>query len=461
MIKTRGGINAVIIYAVIVMTVCCCCSRSSDKGNELSGEEIVAAIKSMGKPEFKRTDHPDAQWFPDAGFGLFMHWGIHSVAGLQPSWAMIKDYPHGGTEKYRGKKYNILADQFNPQNYDPDKWIAAARAAGFTYAVLTAKHHDGYALWPTSFGNFGTRQYMNGRDLLKPYVEACRKYGLKVGFYFSPRDWNYPGFPEPFIDFDYNNRGKERPAILDSTENQKKFEEFYKYTVGQLYELLTRYGKLDLLWFDGIGWPGIEDVNIPETLAWVRSLQPGIVTNDRWQGVGDYDTPEWNMPETRPEGWWENCISWNGHWGFNPEGKFQTNTWVMRRLALARSWRGNFLLNVGPAPDGTMQAGFYERCAELAEWMVHSRQSLIGAKPVLWEQHGEIPITSGENVWYVHLLPERENLVSLKNVDRPNKVLILRTGENIEYSYKGNDLQFTFPADKRTMLDDVITLYWK
>lgn len=433
------------------------CSKGT---KEPSGAEIVASIKSLGKPEFKRTQHPDAQWFPEAGFGLFMHWGIHSVKGLQPSWAMIKGYPYGGTEEYQGRKYNILAQQFNPQNYDPEKWIAAAAKAGFTYAVLTAKHHDGYALWPTNFGNFGTRQYMNGRDLLKPYVDACRKYGLKVGFYFSPRDWNFPGFPEPFIDFDYSNRDKPRPAILDSAANVKLFEKFYEYTVGQLYELLTRYGTIDLLWFDGIDWLGVADVHIPETLAWVRKLQPGIVTNNRWQGVGDYDTPEWNMPDKKPEGWWENCISWNGHWGYNPEGKFQTNSWVMQRLVLARSWGGNFLLNCGPAPDGTMQEGFYERCSELTQWMEHSRESLIGAGSVNWEKYGPISMTRRDKVWYVHILPDTKLPVVLNKIERPGKIIQLRTKTELKYTYSGKKLTINLPFKERSPLNEVIALYW-
>src|SRR4030042_999706 len=158
------------------------------------------------KIESHRTTHPEAQWFPQAGMGLFMHWGIHSVAGIQPSWAMIKDYPLGGDPRFHPpEKYYALAKEFNPQHYDPNRWMEAAAKAGHQYAVLTAKHHDGYALWPTRYGDLSTRQYMDGRDLLAPYVEACRRYGLKVGFYFSPPAWHYPGFPG-IIDFDYNRR---------------------------------------------------------------------------------------------------------------------------------------------------------------------------------------------------------------------------------------------------------------
>ncbi|MCK9314467.1 MAG: alpha-L-fucosidase, partial [Methanocorpusculum sp.] len=135
--------------------------------------------------------HKEAQWYPNASLGLFMHWGIHSVVGAQPSWDMIAHYRYGG-KVAPPERYYALADEFNPQNYDPNKWLKSAKEAGFTYAVLTTKHHDGYALWPSKYG-IGTKQYMGGRDLIQTYVDACRQNGLKVGFYFSPRDWHFPG----------------------------------------------------------------------------------------------------------------------------------------------------------------------------------------------------------------------------------------------------------------------------
>lgn len=200
---------------------------------------------------------PKAQWFPDASLGLFMHWGIHSVVGAQPSWDMISNYRYGG-KVAPPDKYYALAEQFSPQNYDPDKWLKAAREAGFTYAVLTTKHHDGYALWPSKYG-IGTKQYMNGRDLLKPYVDACRANGLKVGFYFSPRDWHYPGLMHP-SEFDDNTRKNILP-ITDPAANYRNFEQFLGFVLAQIEELLTRYGKIDILWLDGMNFRGVDDMH--------------------------------------------------------------------------------------------------------------------------------------------------------------------------------------------------------
>lgn len=312
-----------------------------------------------------RNEHPDAQWFPDAGFGLFMHWGIHSIAGIQPSWAMIKDYPHAGTSDYPPSRYYALADKFNPTEYDPEKWLASAKKAGFRYAVLTTKHHDGYTLWPSQYGNLGTHTHMGGRDLVGEYVQACRNNGLKVGLYFSMADWNHPLFDPIDVDFDHNNRNQY--PELSEAQARANFEEFYQFTKHQLKELLTNYGKIDLLWFDGVHWrEDFDDCRGQKTIEWLRSLQPGMVINNRWGKVGDYVTPEGHFPETRPEQWWEMCDTTNGHWGYNPDKPLPDPTWFTYWLQKCRDWGGNFLANIGPSPDGTMPDDYYELCEQLS-----------------------------------------------------------------------------------------------
>lgn len=314
----------------------------------------------------ERTTHPDARWFPEARMGLFLHWGIHSVAGVQASWAMIKGYPCAGKKRLSVEEYFKLANQFNPRKYDPDCWLAAASEAGFRYAVLTTKHHDGYALWPSEYGDLGARTCLDGRDLLQPYVEACRKNNMKVGFYFSFADWRYPGFPIMDVDFDFNKRHQYHP--MSKEEDEELFEAFYEYTIGQIDELLTRYGRIDLLWFDGVGWKDrdSEALRSRQTIRHVRALQPGIVVNNRWGKVGDYVTPECQFPEARPEGWWEACYASGEHWGYNEDPKLLDAPWFAHMRDKCTNWGGNFLVDVGPAPDGTMSDRFYEVCSDLA-----------------------------------------------------------------------------------------------
>ena len=247
--------NLVKFFGILLLMVLPISVKGQEDVNIQKAHDALKLLKTVKPVPVIRTDNPEAQWFPDAGFGLFMHWGIHSVAAIEPSWAMMKNLPwRKGTkiEKedslYLDRAYYSLLWQFHPENYDPDKWIKAAKDAGMTYAVLTSKHHDGYKLWPSEYGHLSTKQYMEGRDLLKPYVDACRKYGLKVGLYFSPRDWSYPGYP---VSMDWNNK-----YINPETPEQARynFEKFFEYTAGQLSEILTRYGKIDVLWFDGMGW---------------------------------------------------------------------------------------------------------------------------------------------------------------------------------------------------------------
>lgn len=207
---------------------------------------------------------------------------------------------------------------------------------------------------------------MGGRDLVRPFVEACRKNGLKVGLYFSFADWHCPGFPIMDVDFDHNKRGQYPPVSPE--EDERFFNTFYSFARGQLQELLTRYGKIDLLWFDGVGWRNrtADRMRTAETIAWIRSLQPGIVMNNRWGQTGDYTTPECQFPKARPNGWWEACYVTNGHWGYSPGRPLPDVSWFVTMRDKCNRWGGNFLPNIGPKPDGEMPDDFYVLCDRLA-----------------------------------------------------------------------------------------------
>ena len=418
---------------------------------------------------------PGAQWFPSASLGLFIHWGIHSMIGAQPSWNMIKGYEWGG-EYHSREEYYDQANRFDPQDQDFFlHYLGAARDAGFKYAVLTTRHHDGYALWPSRYG-IGVKQYMHGRDLVREYVDACHATGMKVGFYFSPRDWHYPG-DRPDSEWDVATWGRRGP-VQDSVQNRKDFEKFFAYVLAQLEELLTNYGKVDVLWLDGMGWYGIpvQDLCTEKVYAWIRSLQPDIVINDRWANIvnpdnpagtsmriGDFTTPfECVTPTYVPSQWWEHCHIWTGKgggWGYNTKGVFRPLSWFMEEFVASRSLGGNFLPNVGPSGSGDMHPNFYRQLALLKEWMETGEESLIGCGPTPGVERSNVPLTTrGKDIWYAHVLPRIKGQVSIKTDRAPYSVVLLRTREKIEYIYRDGFLNFKLPGEMRGGVNDVVKI---
>ncbi len=427
----------------------------------------------------ERTTHPDAQWFPDAGLGLFMHLDPTCLHYANAWCAFVWEEKPAWIDSdfHSPEEYFNLAYKFNPEKYDPDKWMKAAKSAGFKYAVLTAKQHIGYALWPSQYGEMSTREYMNGRDLLRPYVEACRKYDIKPGFYFSGFDWYY--------DRDYINfyRSKESPVKRENYilnykhERVEKLPErtadwgakFREFSRGQTFELLNNYGKIDIWWWDGGG-----DVSTEE----MRKINPGIVINNR-AGGGDYVTPETlgqfkyeYIKEVRKNGWWnELCELWtNNSWNYhipregepNKSEQLKDTGWVLYTLAKCRCWGANLLLDIGPRPDGQMPQQFYEKCAEMAEWMKHSGESVFGITgggP--YPEKSNVPITIKNNKWYLHPDYKRETWdepIVVQDVKSPANVRLLRTGEPLNYSYDNQTLTILIPESKRTDLTDVVAV---
>ncbi len=412
-----------------------------------------------------RASDPKA-WYPAAGLGLFLHWGIASVAEVELGWGLFKDVggkaPHSS---WPPENYIALAKKFNPQNYDPDRWLRAAARAGFKYAVLTTRHHDGYALWPSEYGNFGVKQHLGGRDLVGPYVEACRKNGLKVGFYYSPGNWlfNPPGWP--WLGFPLRNdkflfrrpeRSENAPRYADVpiSEFQKHFETLYRYVKGQIGELLTRYGKIDLLWWDGYDWPiGVEH-HPQEMESYVRSLQPGIVMNDRYMiwdsGLlwGDFRTEfEGRRPNTRPRGLWEHSDTMcGGMWGYaGPQAVCKTSAYILTQLVRDRAWGGNYLPNFGPRPDGTMQPEFYQVCEELAAWMKHSGVSVYGVQAGPYPEQADAPVTVSGDAWYVHFIPGESRVARLAIRSAPRTARLLATGEVVDCAFDGQRYALSLP----------------
>lgn len=334
---------------------------------------------------FAQTETPEQKkdrlaWWAHDRFGMFIHWGLYSVPARH-EW--IQNYERIPAAQYRERYF----DKFNPDLYDPKEWAAQARKAGMKYVVLTTRHHEGFALWDTKYSDYKAPNTPIKKDLLKPFVEALRAEGLKVGFYFSLIDWYHPDFT---VDRVHPLRGDKNARDANDQKDMNRFRKFLK---DQLTELLTGYGKIDLLFFDfsypGEDGKGRKDWDSEGLLQLTRQLQPGIIINDRLDlndvaGGYDYVTPEQFMPARWPERNgvrvpWETCQTFSGSWGYHrDENTWKSSNQLIAMLIEVVSKGGNLLLNVGPTARGNFDARATNRLDALGEWMRYNDRSIYG-----------------------------------------------------------------------------------
>jgi len=338
----------------------------------------AAALGSMVARTAQEPPHQfeaRTQWWRQAKFGMFIHWGIYAV----PADCTDLNGNRGGAEWYLSNKhmqvkdYEKFAAQFNPVRFNAAQWVQIAKDAGMKYIVITSKHHDGFCLFGSQLTDYCiTKATPFKRDPLRELAAACEKAGLKLCFYHSIMDWHHPDY--------LPRRGWEketRPAAGASLER------YLDYMKGQLRELLTHYGPIGVLWFDG-GWEhNATELRSAEVNRMIRSLQPAIIINDRNQLPEDHATPEQGIPAGAMPGGrlWETCMTMNDTWGY---AKNDTN-WksaedLVRKLCDIAHKGGNFLLNVGPTAEGEIPPASVERLAQIGQWMKVNGQSIYGAQ---------------------------------------------------------------------------------
>jgi alpha-L-fucosidase len=299
------------------------------------------------------------------------------------------------------------------------------------YAVLTAKHHDGYAMFATEQSGHSTMHSPGGRDIVREFVEAMRAEGIRVGLYFSLIDWHHPDYPA-FTQADQPYRwGAWRQP------DPAQWARFIDFMFAQVRELLTNYGCIDVLWFDG-GWERTpEQWKARELFDMVRQLQPDILINDRLPGFGDFSTPEQFVPPQQLPKPWEVCLTINESWGYNPADKhFKSPRQLIHTLCEIAGKGGNLLLNVSPMGDGRLQPELVERLAVIEQWMSKNGESIVGTTPALepWQFYG--PSTRRGDRVYLHLLMRPYETVSVRglHIKRVRSVRALSTGGELPFT---------------------------
>jgi alpha-L-fucosidase len=326
---------------------------------------------------------PDG-WFDSARFGMFVHWGPISQRGWELSWPLVGGVPVlPYSHDVPVDDYFSRALDFRPAPGAPAEWMRLAKRAGMRYAVLTTKHHDGFALWPTKLTDFSIAQTPYDGDLVAEFVEAARAEGLRVGFYHSLSDWHHPDYP--------SFREEDKPYLKFLGRRSKTWDRYLEVLFGQVGELLTSYGPIDLIWFDGQWERTADEWHASELASMIRELQPGILVNDRLPGQGDFTTPEQAIPPAPPEGRWETCMTMNRSWGYVPDDdEYKSVTEITHTLCEVAGKGGNLLLNVSPTADGSVPQQQVERLEAVGEWMNSNSDAIHDTKAGLepWQFYG-------------------------------------------------------------------------
>lgn len=418
---------------------------------------FVASMLSAQKNETEKVYQDRmarTEWFREARFGMFIHWGIYSIPA-RGEWVRSQ-------EEMIIEDYQTFFKEFNPVNYNPGAWAKLAREAGMKYAVITAKHHDGFCLFDSKLTDYKATNTPAGRDLLKEWVDAFRAEGLKVGFYYSLIDWHHPDYPA-YGDRQHPMRNNE------NYKNQKyNWERYLEYMHGQVRELCTNYGKLDIMWFDfSYGEFKGEKWKAEELVEMVHKLQPGIIIDNRLGGnmelkepepwAGDFEGPEQYIPirgifdeDSNPIPW-EVCMTLNNHWGYaSNDFEYKTPRDVIRALVNCVSKGGNLLLNVGPDALGEIPEPSIKILKEVGKWMSKNSESIYGCSAAEYPKPDWGRYTQKGSTLYAHVMEQNIGQICAEGLrGRVNKARLLEDGSEVILSgfWNGDNKPFVKSSD--------------
>lgn len=399
--------SVVILLAVLVLFFSTGCTQKPAEANQSSDEE--------------RMD-----WWRDASFGMFIHWGLYAI----PGGVYNGDTVRGNAEWIMDKldipieEYELFAAQFNPVQFNAEEWVSIAKNAGMKYMVITSKHHEGFCLWDSEITDYDIMDASPfKRDILKELAEACDEAGIKLCFYHSITDWHHPEAQAPLYP---NYNAGQRDQSISNPEFPKYYENYLK---PQVKELLTNYGDIGVMWFDGEWIADYTTEMGKEMYQFIRDIQPEIIINNRVDKgrngmagmdvegdfAGDFGTPEKEIPDTGIEGAdWESCLTMNGTWGFKvSDHNWKSEETLIRNLVEIVSKGGNLLLNVGPTAEGLIPEPSVVRLRAMGEWLKLNGESIYGAKVSPYEKPDWGRYTSKPGIIYAHVFdwPEDGHLL--------------------------------------------------
>jgi len=431
---------------------------------------LAAGPLSASQLETKAEHDARMQWWREARFGLFIHWGLYAVPAGE--WNGKTNYGEWirNNAQIPLAVYDKFLARFNPVKFNADEWVRMAKDAGMKYIVITSKHHDGFALFDSKVSDFDVMATPFQRDILKELSAACRKQGMTLCFYHSIMDWHHP---------DYLPR---RPWEKDRPAAGAKFDRYIQYMKAQLKELVTGYGPLGVLWFDGEWENTWTEAYGKDLYRYVRSLQPSIIVNNRVgasrsgmegfsqdkESAGDFGTPEQQIPATGLPGLdWETCMTMNDNWGYNSRDQnWKPAKEIIRMLADIASKGGNYLLNVGPTAEGVFPQPSIDRLREIGAWMKVNGEAITGTqaspfKSLAWGRCTQKAAAGGTRL-YLHVFdwPADGKLIVPGLLNTPKAVsLLTASGRKALKSTRDEDaLVISVPAQPPDAIDSVVAV---
>ncbi len=410
---------------------------------------VVSFFSCLNAQESAEQKAERMKWFKDAKLGIFIHWGIYAVNGIDESWSFYNGYiPYSD--------YMKQLKGFTASKYDPESWASLIKESGARYAVLTSKHHDGVALWDTKAGDLNVvKKSPASRNLITPYCDALRKNGLKVGLYYSLLDWSHPDYPN----FTKNEKRY--------TEDKIRWDKFTIFNHTQISELSKSFNP-DLWWFDGDWEQSAEKWKAKEIRETILSANPKAIINSRLQGYGDYATPEQGLPVSRPDDmYWELCMTINDSWGYQQNDReFKSPVQIIKIFSECLSKGGNLLLDIGPKADGTIPPEEINVLKTLGIWTAKHSEAIYGTEGGLPSAYfyGPSTINSDSTILYLFVSGDPRGQVMLEGVkNRVNRIYVVGNGTKLTWReylrpYWSSNAGLIFIDVPETVLDDYITV---
>ena len=398
---------------------------------------ICLATIAGTKGESFKSKEEHLEWWKDARFGMFIHWGPVSLKGTEIGWSRGKEIPVD--------EYDNLYKQFNPVNFDADAWVKLAKDAGMKYIVFTSKHHDGFCMWDTKYTDHNIMNSPFHRDVMKELAEACRKEGMALGFYHSTCDWYNPDFP-------LTSPGG---SVRRATSNIDRYTEYLK---NESVEIIKNYGPLLVMWYDvPMEFDAIRGQSV---IDHIRKVQPDILVNNRTGAKGDFDTPEQRVGAFQNDRPWETCMTIGRQWAWKPDDEVKSLEQCLHSLIRASGGDGNLLFNVGPKPDGTIEPLQAERLREMGKWLGKYGYTIYGTrggpfKPTDWG----VSTRKGNKI-YLHILRWSGNSprIVLPDFGYEIKNCALADGGKINYSKSAGQIIIWFDGKLLKPLNTIVEI---